>query len=143
MTRFATLLFIAALALSTTAQVSNAQDDRAAVREIVNDYIQAYFTGDSARMERAVHPAYLKHSIASTGPSIRMREWTGLEMVEDIRSVGAPQLSAAEHNTEITVLDLQGDTAAAKLVTAHWTDYMMLSKWHGQWKIVSVLQRFD
>jgi hypothetical protein len=143
MTRFTTLLIVTTLAMSATAQTSRVQDDRAAVREIVNDYIQAYFTGDSARMERAVHPAYLKHSIASTGPAMRMREWTGLEMVEDIRSVGAPQLSTAEHSTEITVLDLQGDTAAAKLVTAHWTDYMMLAKWHGQWKIVSVLQRFD
>jgi hypothetical protein len=141
--RFSTLLVFTALAFTATAQTSRTQDDRAAVRAIVNDYIQAYFTGDSARMERTLHPAYLKHSIASSGPSIRMREWTGLEMVEDIRSAGAPELSAAELNTEIAVLDLQGDTAAAKLVTAHWTDYIMLAKWHGDWKIVSVLQRFD
>jgi hypothetical protein len=138
MMRFATLLFVSALAMSTTAQIGKAQDDHAAISATVNDYIQAYFTGDSARMERTLHPAYLKHSIARTGAS--MTAWTGLQMVEEVRSAGAPQLSAGR-NTQITVLDVQGDTAAAKLVTARWTDYMMLAKWHGQWKIVSVLQR--
>ena len=142
MTRYATLLFVAVLALSTTAQISKAQDDRAAISATVNDYIQAYFTGDSARMERTLHPAYLKHSIPRAGVSAHMTEWTGLQMVEDIRSAGAPQLTAAERNTEITVLDVQGDTAAARLITAGWTDYMMLAKWQGQWKIVSVLQRY-
>jgi hypothetical protein len=27
------------------------------------------------------------------------------------------------------------------LVTAHWTDHLTLSKWNGQWKIVSIVLR--
>jgi len=39
------------------------------------------------------------------------------------------------------VLDVSGDIASAKLVTAQWTDYLALSNWNGEWKIVSVLLR--
>jgi len=38
-------------------------------------------------------------------------------------------------------LDVSGDIASAKLVTPHWTDYMTLARWNGQWKIVSVVLR--
>jgi hypothetical protein len=42
---------------------------------------------------------------------------------------------------DITVLDIAGDIASAKLVTSHWTDSITLPKWNGQWKIVSVVLR--
>jgi hypothetical protein len=42
---------------------------------------------------------------------------------------------------EITVLDVNGDIASAKLVTDKWVDYMMLAKSNGDWKIVSVFLR--
>jgi hypothetical protein len=35
----------------------------------------------------------------------------------------------------------QLDRPTAKLVTPRWTDYMVLAKWNGEWKIVSVLLR--
>jgi hypothetical protein len=31
--------------------------------------------------------------------------------------------------------------ASAKLETAHWIDYITLSKWNSEWKIVSVVLR--
>ena len=68
-----------------------------------------------------------------------MTEKTGLQMVQDVRSVGPTNLS--EKKEQITVLDIAGDMASAKLVTAHWVDYITLSKWNGEWKIVSVVLR--
>jgi hypothetical protein len=43
----------------------------------------------------------------------------------------------------VTVLDVAGTIASAKLVTPGWVDYMTLSKSDGQWKILSVVQRID
>jgi hypothetical protein len=43
----------------------------------------------------------------------------------------------------VTVLDLAGNIASAKLVTPGWVDYMTLSKSDGQWKILSVVQRIE
>lgn len=113
--------------------------EAAAVRATVNDYIQGYYTADAARMERSLHPHYLKHTISGKEGDLRMTEKTGLQMVEDIRS-GHP-IPASEREAKISVLDVNGDIASAKLVTAHWVDYLTLSKWDGQWKIVSVVLR--
>jgi len=113
--------------------------DEAAVRATVSDYIEGYYTGDAERMEKSLHPHYLKHTISGFDRQIRMTEKTGLQMVQDVRS-GGPQ-APSERKEQITVLDVAGDIASAKLVTPHWVDYLTLSKWHGEWKIVSVVLR--
>lgn len=115
--------------------------DREAIRATVTDYIEGYYTGDAQRMERSLHPHYLKHTISGSGDQLKMSEWTGLQMMESVKTGGAPNLSASEKKEEITVLDVSGDIASAKLVTTHWTDYMTLTKWDNHWKIVSVVLR--
>jgi len=113
--------------------------DSDAIRATVNDYIQSYYTRDAARMERALHPHYLKHTISGSADSLKMTEKTGLQMVEDVRS-GRP-FPADQRGEQITVLDINGDIASAKLVTPGWVDYLTLTKWNGEWKIVSVVLR--
>lgn len=127
----------AALVLSCLAA---APTDEEAIRATVTNYIEAYYTGDAARMEKCLHPHYLKHTISGSDGKLRMTEWTGLQMVQDVRS-HPPQLPASQRKEQVTVLDITGDIASAKLVTARWVDYMTLSKWNGGWKIVSVVLR--
>ena len=117
-----------------------APTDEEAVRATVTNYIEAYYTGDASRMEKSLHPHYLKHTISGSEGKLRMTEWTGLQMVEDVRS-HAPRIPASERKAQVTVLDITGDIASAKLVTAHWVDYMTLSKGNREWKIVSVVLR--
>ncbi|MGA8440369.1 MAG: nuclear transport factor 2 family protein [Candidatus Sulfotelmatobacter sp.] len=127
--------------ISTRAQDNKApSDDTSAIRATVQNYIEGYYTGDAARMEQSLHPHYLKHMIHGDIP---MREKSGSEMVEEIRSHGPSDLPRAEQTEQISVLDIAGDIASAKLVAAHWVDYMTLSKLDGQWKILSVVQRID
>ena len=124
--------------------VCNAQQnktaDLSAVRATVRDYIEAYYTGDARRMEQTLHPHYLKHVIHGNIP---MREKTGLQMVQDVRSAGPTDLPKAEQVEEISVLDVSGEIASAKLVAAYWVDYITLSKSSGEWKILSVVQRIE
>jgi hypothetical protein len=117
-----------------------APTDEQAIRATITNYIEAYYTGDGPRMEESLHPHYLKHTISGSGEELRMTEWTGLQMIQDVRS-HVPKLSASEKEEQITVLDISSDMASAKLVTTYWVDYMVLSKWNGQWKIVSVVLR--
>ena len=113
-------------------------DDVSAVRSTVTNYIDGYFTGDAQRMEQTLHPHYLKHVIDAAVP---MREMTGLEVIRIVRGEGVPDLPAASKTEQVTVLDVAGDIASAKLVTPGWTDYLTLSKLNGEWKILSVVQR--
>lgn len=135
---FALSLFLF-LNLSTNAQNAASVDDASAVRTTVQNYIEAYYTGDAHRMEQTLHPHYLKHMIHG---GIPMRERTGAQMVHEVRS-GPPSIPAAEKTEQIAVLDVAGNIASAKLVTPGWTDYLTLSKSNGGWKILSVVQRID
>jgi len=128
------------LVLNLPAATQQKTSDDAAVRATVTDYIEGYYTGDAARIEKSLHPHYLKHMIRGNVP---MREKNGLQMVQEVRSAGPSDLPQAERTEQISVLDVSGDIASAKLVTAHWVDYMTLSRSDGQWKILSVVQRID
>jgi len=141
MKRFALGLCLLTLVLLHFSAATEPQktSDESAVRATVTDYIESYYTGDAGRMERSLHPHYLKHTISKSGGKQKMTEWTGLQMVQAARSREAENLPASEKTEQITVLDITDGMASAKLVTPHWVDYLTLSKWNGEWKIVSVV----
>jgi Putative lumazine-binding len=126
------------LASANTKQQS---PDETAIRATVTNYIQGYYDGDAARMEKSLHPHYLKHTISNSDGALKMRETTGLQILQEVREAGPSHLAPSEQKQEITVLDIAGDIASAKLVTTGWTDYITLSRWNGEWKIVSVVLR--
>jgi putative lumazine-binding protein len=137
---FALCLFLS-FNISTQAQTNQiSNDDSSAVHATVTNYIEAYYTGDARRMEQTLHPHYLKHMIHRDIP---MRDKTGPQMVQELRSNRIPDIPQAQRTEQVTVLDVAGTIASAKLVTPGWVDYMTLSKSDGVWKILSVVQRID
>lgn len=115
-------------------------DDASAVRSTVTNYIKAYYTGNAARMEQTLHPHYLKQKLHGDIP---VRQQTGADLVQAARTGEGTHLTEAERTEQVTVLDVAGNIASAKLVTPGWTDYMTLTKIDGEWKILSVVQRID
>ena len=82
----------------------------------------------------------MKHILHGDIPT---REMTRTQLVTEIRENGPAHLSSGQKTEQVKVLDIVDDIASAKLVTPGWTDYMTLSKVNGDWKILSVVQRFD
>ena len=141
MKRFAIAFCFLLLNITTNAQQSKSPvDDSAAVRSTVTNYIEAYYTGDARRMEQTLHPHYLKHMIHGDIP---VREKTGSEMVREVRTHGPADLPQSNKTEEVTVLDVAGSIASAKLVTPGWVDYMTLEKVNAEWKILAVVQRIN
>lgn len=141
MKHFALAFCFLLLNIATNAQQSTSPTaDSAAVRTTVTNYIEAYYTGDARRMEQTLHPHYLKHMIHGEIP---VREKTGSEMVREVRTHGPADLPQSNKTEEVTVLDIAGSIASAKLVTPGWVDYMTLEKVGGDWKILSVVQSIN
>jgi hypothetical protein len=131
------LIFV--LNLSTNAQIARTSNaDSTQVEATVRNYIEAYYTGDVRRMQQTLHPHYLKHMIHGDIP---MREKTGAQMLRDVSS--GTSIPATDKTEQISVLDIAGNIASAKLVTPNWVDYLTLAKSDGEWKILSVVQRID
>ena len=128
------LLFLA------SAQPGRASGEKAAIRATIANYIEGYYLSDAARMERSLHPHYLKHTISGSSGELNIADKSGMEMVQEVRNK-KEVTPVSDRKEEITIFDIAGDVASAKLVASHWTNYMMLLKQDGAWKILSVVKR--
>jgi hypothetical protein len=142
MKKFLFTFSLAALMFGRSASAQNTPkaEDAAAVQATVRNYIEAYYRGDAPRMQATLDSHYMKHMIHG---SIPIREKTGSQMVEEVRSQGPADFPEAQKTESISVLDISGNIASAKLVTLHWVDYVTLSKSGNNWKILSVVQQIE
>lgn len=135
------LLWIAALAASPAPASAQSAADSAAVRAAALDYIQGWYTGDAARMERALHPQLAKRIVETDRETRRsvVGEMTAQQLVEGTRRGGGTRTPADRRRDELRILDMFGATASVRVDAASWVDYLHLGRVNGEWKIINVL----
>lgn len=114
--------------------------DSAGIRQAALDYIDGYYTGDAARMERAIHPELAKR-IVRTSPEGRqmLMQMSAATLIQGTREGGGRDTPDSLRHKDITIFDIYQNAASAKIYASHWVDYLQLAKWHGRWVIVNVL----
>ncbi|HEU4828653.1 MAG TPA: nuclear transport factor 2 family protein [Gemmatimonadales bacterium] len=137
------ILFItAAMAALPAAAPAQSAADSAGVRAAVLDYVEGFYQGDSTRLVRSIRPEVVKYGFYVPRDSSRYQgePMSFAQMHAFANSVKRNNRPApATAPREIELLDVQDQTAAAKL-TAWWgTDYLHLAKYDGRWMIVHVL----
>jgi hypothetical protein len=138
------MLRISALVLGsvvTLASVGQAQTaaDSAAIRNTALDYIEGWYTGDAARMERALHPELAKRIVRSADGSSRLSDMTAAMLIEGTRRGGGRNTPESRQQKDVTVLDIFENVASVKVVAADWIDYLHIAKFDDRWVIVNVL----
>ncbi len=130
------LAFPAALRAQTAA-------DSAAVRRAALDYIEGWYGGDAARMQRAVHPDLAKRIVRRDpqGESW-MSATTADGLVHSTRLGHGRDVPPERQQKDATILTMDGDMASVRLVSTKLVDYMHLARWNGEWRIVNVLWDF-
>lgn len=129
-------------ALATPRLAAQGAEDREAVRLAVLDYVEGFYEGDTTRLVRSVWPEVRKYGYWRTksdapyaGEAMPFHEFmsyaNGVRSGRNKTPAGAPK--------EITLFDVQDQTASAKLVAWWGTDYLLLAKEKGRWTIVQVL----
>jgi hypothetical protein len=111
------------------------------VRAAVLDYVEGFYEGDSTKLVRSVAPTVAKSGYARADSGWRRSTmafpaeflgYAGRVREGRVRTpAGAPK--------QITLLDVQDQTAAAKLVAWWGTDYLLLAREQGRWMITHVL----
>jgi hypothetical protein len=134
---------VAALAVLLSALPAVAQDkadSRAGIQKACLDYIEGWYEGDAARMERALHPDLAKR-IVRAGPNGKssLQQMSAMGLVQGVRSGYGKQTPKEKQQKDVTVLDVFENAATAKIVASDWIDYLHLARWNGEWKIVNVL----
>jgi hypothetical protein len=130
-----TILFISA------AQV-NAQStsDAELIKQTALDYIEGWYEGNAERMERALHPELAKRIVRSDARGRNsLGQMGAMTLVQFTRAGEGKSTPKEKQQKDVTVLDIFGNSASAKIIASDWIDYLHLAKWNGRWVIVNVL----
>ena len=137
-----TLLLFFCLAGSTVRAPSGA--DSAAIRATALDYVEGWYTGDAARMERALHPELAKR-IVQTNPQngrSNLGQQSAMTLVLNTRNGGGKDTPPEQMQKDVVILDIFQNAASVRATMSGWVDYMHMAKWNGRWVIVNVLWEF-
>lgn len=135
-------LIIALLTSCMVAPSASAQTtaDSAAIRQTAFDYIQGWYTGDGARMERALHPELAKRIVRSDSlGNFRLDQQSAMTLVVGTRNGGGTQTPQADRRDDVRILDIFRNAASVRIDASYWVDYLQLAKWKGRWLIINVL----
>jgi hypothetical protein len=135
---FAVIVVVLLGRVSTAACQSAA--DSAGIRQTALDYIDGWYTGDGARMERALHPELAKRIVRtdSLGRS-SLGQQSAMTLVQNTRMGGGKDTPAADRHDDVRILDIYQNAAVARIDASYWVDYLQLAKWRGKWVIINVL----
>jgi hypothetical protein len=115
--------------------------DAAAIKQAALDYIEGWYNGDAARMERAVHPELAKRMVskdAARGTS-QFNHMGAAQLLQSTGNRSSRPTPREGQQKDVTILDVYENAASVKVVAADWIDYLHLARWNGSWKIVNVL----
>ena len=134
------LSIVAVTAFTSDATAQNAADS-AAIRHTALDYIEGWYAGDGARMERSLHPELAKRNVSTDRASGRSRltPMGALTLINSTKAGGGTETPQAERRTAVYILDIYEKAASVKVDAGGWVDYMHMAKWYGQWRIINVL----
>jgi hypothetical protein len=132
--------------LTGTAAPAAAQSaaDSAAIRATALDYIEGWYAGDAARMERALHPELAKRIVETDARGrSRLGQQSAMTLVANTRRGGGTDIPAEQRKSDVRILDVYGNAASVRVQAASWVDYMHVAKSNGRWVIVNVLWELE
>lgn len=135
-----TVLTLASMTLPTHAQQPS--PDRDAVRRAALDYLEGFYEGDSTKIVRSVRTDVRKigYYTEQASPKYLSEEMSYQAMIEytnNFRKRGRTTPATAPR--EVTVGEVNDQTATAKVVAWWGIDYLQLARYDGRWMIVNVM----
>jgi len=108
----------------------SSEAEKGAVIKTALDYSDGAYSGDAARMERAIHPDLNKLIFNRRSPAMGLAAGysTYGVLVEAVRAGLIASLDSDKRLTEVSVLEVKDDAACVKLRTAQWCDYLQMIK---------------
>ncbi|HNY04065.1 MAG TPA: nuclear transport factor 2 family protein [Bacteroidales bacterium] len=110
------------------------------IRNAALDYADGYYSGDAARMARAVHydlnKAYPRY-LARTGRVAL--SYTTYSALIGLTASKAGLLADTARHVRTVLLQVTPEIALVKVTSSRFNDYLQLVKLNGEWKIINVL----
>ena len=126
----------------TIRPVSAQTPARDSVRRAALDYLEGFYEGDSTKIVRSVRPDVRKvgYYTEQGSPKYLAEEMPFTDMINytnTFRKRGRTTPASAPR--EVTVGEVNDQTATAKVVAWWGIDYLQLARYDGKWMIVNVM----
>jgi hypothetical protein len=138
----ALLILLVLSVVALTWGSTNSANQKTAIAAVAQNYMDAYYTADSARMQKTLHPDFHKRTLKTVNGHTEISEDDIQSMVEGVRLGSGKEIPPAERVQKIEVLDVYRNAASVKVVTGRWIDYMHLSKMDGEWRVLDVVLQY-
>ena len=104
------------------------------------DYIEGWYEGDAARVERVLHPEFVRRIAAVTvaGDDF-FRQQDRAQFLDAVRRGSDKATPVDQRQIKVTVRDLTRTTATVRVDSAYTVEYLSLVKMRERWQIVNVL----
>jgi len=135
------ILLVLSVAILAWGSASTSHE-KAGITTVAQNYMDAYYTADAARMQKTLHPDFHKRTLHTVNAHAEISEDSVQSMVEGVRLGSGKEIPAAERVQKIEVLDVYRDVASVKVITGRWIDYMHLSKLNGEWRVLDVVLQY-
>ena len=114
-------------------------EDRTAIQQAAYDYVEGWYYGDAARMERALHDQLVKRRITPEGEVWQVdKDWMVTATGDGQGKIEHPE----QGRKDITILDLGERMASVMVISEVFVDYLHMLKESGEWRIVNALWDF-
>jgi hypothetical protein len=110
--------------------------ERTAIVQAALDYIEGWFDGDAARMDRALHGELAKRSL---NEAREIETINAQSMIDATASGRGKRSDPDERRVDVRVEHVHGDVANVTLISVPYVDYLQLARTEDGWKIVNVL----
>lgn len=131
------LLCLVTMLLVSPMHLFSQTPDEVAVKETALNYIEGWYSADSARMALALSPKLLKQGFIVNHQSGELRispatysqmvEWAGKKPNELEKNPDIP--------LEVHIIEVGENIAMVKTIAPDFIDYLHMGKMNGEWKI--------
>lgn len=136
------VLLLYSLTMNAFAQ----SNDTLKIRQAALDYVEGFYSSDTARIARAVHPDLAKRIIYKDSTGYMLRNMTAKGLIGAARHFNNSKClnPGQPFKGEVIIYDIYKDIALAKIVTNkfQFIDYIQVGKFGDEWKIINVLWTF-
>lgn len=117
-------------------------DENRAITAVAQNYMDAYYSANPVLMQKSLHPDFHKRTLRTVSGQTQITEDTVQSMVKGVGLGSGKYIPRNERVRSIEVLDVYRDAASVKVVTGRWIDYMHLSKFNGEWRVLDVVLQY-
>lgn len=122
---------------------SQTKQDSLLIHETVSDYIEGWYSGDTVRMVKSLHPELAKRGILPSrdGKSTQIAKASYSDMIN--WTSRNPNLikenKVLKSDINITIIEIGVNMANAKCVSKQYIDYLHLARINNEWKILNAI----